>query len=139
MIARYDRQVVDQRRCGDLFIQCIFLMWRPEPSPELSNILVDIENAILVFGQQRIQPLLQLACLARVTPVTNQFDATAQLTYRDNRDKEPRLLLGGLLEEITYTPIRLRALPRLTNDIGINQIQPIAATHKSDPEVMVSG
>jgi hypothetical protein len=46
-------------------------------APELSNIVVDLEYVVLVFGQQFIQPCTQSIGLPDIASVTDQFDATS--------------------------------------------------------------
>ena len=48
VIARNNRQVVDQRSCGDLLVECVFRMRHAQATPELGDVL---------FGQPLEEPL----------------------------------------------------------------------------------
>ena len=48
VIARDNRQVVDQCGCGDLLVECVFWMRHPQPAAALGDVL---------FGQPLEEPL----------------------------------------------------------------------------------
>ncbi len=101
MISGDNRQVVDQCRCGDLLVQGIFWMRYAKTPPKLGNIMIDIKDIILIFGQQVLQPLLQLMRLACITTVANRLNATPQFTDRDDRYEQWGTIIGSFLEKGT--------------------------------------
>ena len=47
-----DREIVDQGRRGNLFIQGVLWMWYAQVAPQLRDVCIDIQYKILVLAQQ---------------------------------------------------------------------------------------
>ena len=86
---------------------------------DVSTADISLSGAACVFREQLIKPFLQLSDLAMISPVSDQFHPTAQLTNSDDRKKDPRVFVGHPLEECANTVVGLRSLTHSADDIRI--------------------
>ena len=94
-IARYDCEIMNQSRRGDLFVQRVLRIGYAKAAPYVGDFFIDRKDSIGVIGGKLQEPPLKPLRLRLIATVTNSFDPLAKFSDCDNREIEIRSICAG--------------------------------------------
>jgi len=85
-IARHDREIMNQSRRGDLFVQRVLRIGYAKATPYLGDFFIDRKDSIGVIGGELQEPPLEPLRLRFVATMADSLDPLPELSYRDDRE-----------------------------------------------------
>ena len=121
-IAGRQREIVDEGNRGNLLVERVVRIGDPETAPDLCGVRVEGENAVAELLDDAFEPRLEALRLIGVAATADEFHPAPHFAdgYRGEKDKV--VGISKLFQERHDASVRPVALPRLADDIRVNQI-----------------